>query len=310
MIGQYRSGYAQCMTEVTRYLGSGNAADSAPELRTRLLGHLANMVTPGQQGQQQQQQIPRTSTPLTQQQQSPVAFQLQQQTHTVEGANIVKSAVPPMQVITHVQQLPSPTSVPVRIAPAPEGTRTEYSFSTSEPAGQLSPVAVRTHASTNSAQILQSVPVGVPSATLPSGEITLVLPPEALQNGQVPTHFIPVYAPAAGSATVLSPIPKSNIPSASAAPSQVSMSSPRAASSVPAMSPTRPQSSLTIPAQHAQVTQPPTQVTYCVPVQTKLSPPVREYKQHQEMEPARERVSVPVTDGRCVAKSDPMWRPW
>ena len=306
-MGQYRSGYAQCMTEVTRYLGSGNVADSAPELRTRLLGHLANMVTPGQQGHQQQ--TPRTSTPLTQQQQSPVTFQLQQQTRTVEGANIVNSVVPPMQVITHVQQLPSPTTVPIRIAPAPEGARTEYSFS-SEPTGQLSPVAVRTQGSTNSAQMLQSVPVGVPSATLPSGEITLVLPPEALPNGQVPTHFIPVYAPAAGSATVLSPTPKSNIPSASAAPCQVSVSSPRAASSVPAMSPTGPQSSLTIPAQHAQVTQPPTQVTYRVPVQTKLSPPVREYTQHQEIEPARERVSVPVTDGRCVAKSDPMWRPW
>ncbi|XP_072035965.1 uncharacterized protein [Amphiura filiformis] len=316
VLGQYRSGYAQCINEVTRYLGaSANGPDGAPELRTRLVGHLADMCTTGQQ--LQQQQVP-TTTPLSQQQQqSPVKYQLAQTTYQPHQQRVIEGAmaVPQMQVI-NVQQ-PSSASVPVRIAPTPEGTRTEYSFrTTSEPHGQMSPIAVRTQSATNSspAQVIQSVSVGVAGSTLPSGEITLLLPQESLPNGQVPTHFIPVYAPPGSAAAVLSPpLNTNNNPGSNPTPCPVSMSSPRAASTVPSMSPTSPQSSMTIPAQHAQVIQPlsshppQAQVTYRVPVQTRLSPVAREYT-HQQPEPvARELVAAAE---QHVAKSDPMWRPW
>lgn len=43
MLGKYRAGFSECMNEVTRFLSTCEGVNS--EVRTRLLGHLANCMT-------------------------------------------------------------------------------------------------------------------------------------------------------------------------------------------------------------------------------------------------------------------------
>lgn len=313
-LGQYRSGYAECVNEVTRFLGTSSTSvkttdgGDAPELRTRLVGHLADMCVSGEQSR------PASSVPQRPQQQAtPVTtFQIAQssyQPHTQRSDVPIDGAIH----VNTQQRIPVPAH--------PEGAKTEYSlyspvvYNNTAPRGQMSPVAAQSPTTTNSYQVVPNV-----AGSLPTGEITLVLPQQSLPNGQLPTHLIPVYAPSANA--VLSPTSATsamNIPSSSNYTTcHVSMSSPRAAATVPAMqSPTAPQSSMTIPAQHALVTAatPQTsslqqQVAFRVPVQqTNISPAVH----HQIRFEPTAGVPYRVVDVKPVptkSEDDPMWRPW
>ena len=137
-LNRYRLGYSECINEVSRYLES---SESGVQIRTQLIGHLANRCSP-------------PSSPGPQQQPQAIAF------------------VP----------APSPAPIVAAAAMAP----------TSHPSVQLAQPSV------------------------PRGEIRVVLPPEALPNGQLPSHFIPVYAhpiPSPTSSTSSMETPTSPVPS-------------------------------------------------------------------------------------------------
>ncbi|XP_072035959.1 uncharacterized protein [Amphiura filiformis] len=125
-LNRYRRGYSECLNEVNRYLES---AESGVQLRTQLIGHLANRCSP-------------PSSPGPQQQQQTVAF------------------------------APSPSPAPIVAA-----------------------------AMIPSSQHSTPVQVQVAPSSVTRSEIRVVLPPEALSNGQLPSHFIPVYAHAIPSPT-------------------------------------------------------------------------------------------------------------
>lgn len=66
VLGKYRAGFSECMNEVTRFLSTCEGVNT--EVRTRLLGHLANCMTqinamnyPSQH--QHQHQLPSTAGP-------------------------------------------------------------------------------------------------------------------------------------------------------------------------------------------------------------------------------------------------------
>ncbi|KAF0042048.1 hypothetical protein F2P81_005580 [Scophthalmus maximus] len=63
VLGKYRAGFSECMNEVTRFLSTCEGVNT--EVRTRLLGHLANCMTqinamnyPSQHQHQHQHQLP------------------------------------------------------------------------------------------------------------------------------------------------------------------------------------------------------------------------------------------------------------
>ena len=155
-LNRYRLGYSECISEVSRYLES---SESGVQLRTQLIGHLANRCSP-----------PSSPGPQQQQQQA-VAF------------------------------VPAPSPAPIVAAAA------------MPPSSQ------------------HSVQIQVAQSSLPRGEIRVVLPSEALPNGQLPSHFIPVYAhqiPSPTSSTSSVDTPTSPLPSnqQSAYPQTQELSSP------------------------------------------------------------------------------------
>uniref|UniRef100_A0A8C5N6R6 Hairy-related 6 n=2 Tax=Gouania willdenowi TaxID=441366 RepID=A0A8C5N6R6_GOUWI len=68
VLGKYRAGFSECMNEVTRFLSTCEGVNT--EVRTRLLGHLANCMTqinamnyPSQHQHQHQHQLPTAAGP-------------------------------------------------------------------------------------------------------------------------------------------------------------------------------------------------------------------------------------------------------
>ncbi|XP_072035962.1 uncharacterized protein [Amphiura filiformis] len=167
MLNRYRLGYSECISEVSRYL---NTSESAVQLRTQLIGHLANCCN-----------IPTTSAP--QQQQQTVAY-----TPAPTPAPIVATAaMGPSNAPLSSQP------IQVQIAPSPVTTAVPTQVEMSSPNGNVA-----------AARVVSGIPVAnVPSAVT-TGEITVVLPPQAFQGGQLPSHFIPVYAQSVPS-SMLSP---------------------------------------------------------------------------------------------------------
>ena len=285
-LGQYRSGYAECVNEVTRYLGATSATGGAPELRTQIVGHLANLCTSGQQ----QQPSPTKTT-------SPPQHHHQQQTYYAHNSNLQQQqqqVVEPPMVYTDAVNRMSPsidsnTTSPVhRIArsPVPEGAHPDYAlttpvYNTQSHQVRLSPT------STNSSSVVVS-----PSADVASGEITLVLPQQALPNGQLPTHFIPVYAQGPV-------VPTANNQALSPSHSDVSYRSVSPLSAGTAL-PASPVSTATC---SSPVTVASSPVSYVQQLpQTELSPVIIEQY-------AKYETATPISN-QCVSKKESMWRPW
>ncbi len=162
MLNRYRLGYSECINEVSRFLTS---SESAVPLRTQLIGHLANccnmQATNGAPHQQPQQQQTVAYTPAP-----PPA-------PVVPPAAMGPTTAPPTSQSIQVQIAPSPvattTAVPTKVEMA-------------SPTGNVS------------ARVVSGIPVANVPGAITTGEITVVLPSQAFPGGQLPSHFIPVYA--------------------------------------------------------------------------------------------------------------------
>ncbi|XP_038078162.1 protein deadpan-like [Patiria miniata] len=228
LLNRYRLGYSECISEVSRFLTG--SSESNVEVQTNLIGHLANCCSPQQQGaagqqkQQQQQQQQQQQVQASQQQQ-------QQQVTYAPAATISQAATVPTSIPTsvvqslqqqqqqqaqlqHQQQQHQQLQVTVPCSTAPQSLPQAVAVNIPS---QIHPAGLKTDTN-NIARVISGIPIGVPG-TLPSGEITVVLPSQALPGGQLPSHFIPVYAQ---STPLLSPPASSHSGSTTPSP----MSSP------------------------------------------------------------------------------------
>ncbi|XP_071945999.1 uncharacterized protein [Antedon mediterranea] len=154
LLGRYRAGYNECMGEVSRFL---NSAELNSDVQTRLIGHLA-------------------STCRSPSSQSTTFATATQNMNTVQTTAPIstRSVSPqhPVQVQLTTQQVSSATNV--------------QTVTVNHSKTLLNNNVVT---DSNVARVVSGIPIG-----LPTGEITVVLPPQAVTNGQIPSHFIPVYA--------------------------------------------------------------------------------------------------------------------
>ncbi|XP_061593152.1 hairy-related 6 [Cololabis saira] len=161
VLGKYRAGFSECMNEVTRFLSTCEGVNT--EVRTRLLGHLANCMTqinamnyPSQHQHQHQHQLPPAGGP----------------THPSFGQSMVQIPSSPPQVLpinpaTSCKGGSSPSSLPsdgtkvyggFQIVPATDG---QFAFlipnAAFAPNGPVIPVYANS----------VSTPVPVPAAVSP-----------------------------------------------------------------------------------------------------------------------------------------------
>lgn len=201
---RYRMGYSECIGEVSRFLSPLDS--KLVDLRVQLLNHLAQTCTVPSQKQPQQQptqtlsnghSVVHTPSPAV----APAAItahipqplQIQVAPHTGNGSTTVQTL--PITVTAQ----PQTTAIAVSSA-APVHVKNEATVVT---APQQSPQGV--------ARFVSGIQVGIPTG-ISGGEIALVIPPQAFPNGQVPSHFIPVYSQ---HAPVLSPSSAAAAPTAS-----------------------------------------------------------------------------------------------
>ncbi|XP_022090495.1 transcription factor HES-1-like [Acanthaster planci] len=226
LLNRYRLGYSECINEVSRFLNS--SSESNVEVHTNLIGHLANCCSTQQQGaagQPKQQQQPPTQVSQQQQQQ-------QQHVTYAPAATISQAAAVPTTVVQSLhqhqqqaQQQQQPLQVAVPCSTSPQSLPQAVAVNVPS---QVHPAGLKTD-SNSVARVISGIPIGVPG-TLPSGEITVVLPSQALPGGQLPSHFIPVYAQ---STPLLSPPASSHSGSTTPSP----MSSPTSSVSSPPSNP-------------------------------------------------------------------------
>ncbi|XP_072035966.1 uncharacterized protein [Amphiura filiformis] len=285
-LGQYRSGYAECVTEVTRYLGATASTDGAPELRTELVGHLANLCTSSNQQQQQQTSPTRTPSPHHHQQQTPYPQYAIHQQQPLEPvyADTPRDTVSVNRMSPSIEHTATYRNVVSR-SPVPEGAQVDYALTT--PVYDTQRVRMSPPTTHNSTRVVVSPPLDGVNG-LPSGEITLVLPQQALPNGQLPTHFIPVYAQGP---VVVTPATNGNTQTVSDV-SHHAMSPSSAGNTLPVS----PVGACTSPVQQTFTASP---VSHHQ-VQTELSPVSRELYYHKSA----------AYENQCVSKKDTMWRPW
>lgn len=201
---RYRMGYSECIGEVSRFLSPLDS--KLVDLRVQLLNHLAQTCTVPNQKQPQQQptqtlsnghSVVHTPSPAV----APAAItahipqplQIQVAPHTGNGSTTVQTL--PITVTAQ----PQTTAIAVSSA-TPVHVKNEATVVT---APQQSPQGV--------ARFVSGIQVGIPTG-ISGGEIALVIPPQAFPNGQVPSHFIPVYSQ---HAPVLSPSSAAAAPTAS-----------------------------------------------------------------------------------------------
>ncbi|XP_071840347.1 transcription factor HES-1-like isoform X2 [Apostichopus japonicus] len=201
---RYRMGYSECIGEVSRFLSPLDS--KLVDLRVQLLNHLAQTCTVPSQKQPQQQptqtlsnghSVVHTPSPAV----APAAItahipqplQIQVAPHTGNGSTTVQTL--PITVTAQ----PQTTAIAVSSA-TPVHVKNEATVVT---APQQSPQGV--------ARFVSGIQVGIPTG-ISGGEIALVIPPQAFPNGQVPSHFIPVYSQ---HAPVLSPSSAAAAPTAS-----------------------------------------------------------------------------------------------
>ncbi|XP_033097881.1 transcription factor HES-1-A-like [Anneissia japonica] len=184
LLGRYRAGYNECMGEVSRFL---NSAELNTDVQARLIGHLASTCR------------------------SP-SSQATNYVTTTQGVNSIQTTAPtatssspghPIQ-ITQAQQIPSATNVQ-----AVPSVVVNHSHTSPMSNNNSSIVSGNELCGSNVTRVVSGIPIGLQS---PTGEITVVLPPQAVANGQIPSHFIPVYAQ---STPLLTPPPSLGSPSSS-----------------------------------------------------------------------------------------------
>ncbi|XP_071805971.1 uncharacterized protein [Asterias amurensis] len=266
VLTKYRTGFAECMGEVSRYLGG--AMDENPEVRARLLGHLAGLCTTQQQ--QRGQQPIKFAGGSHSQTQGTNHVQLSPTPVTSHGLEATVRPSPPIQVSSAQSPYANfPTPPPSRThkvpvvgrqpvstfltSPKVEGARTGFTPRQAPitqdqqlpatPSSQ-SDTPVAKGANTQSVIVAQNLPTKASQQPPNFNEmITLVLPSQSLPGGQVPTHLIPVYAPQANAITSLPGVVTFHKPSPAAtataerscdvSPSPVSTASPRMTSGAP-----------------------------------------------------------------------------
>lgn len=188
---RYRMGYSECISEVSRFLSPMDS--NLVDLRVQLLNHLAqNCSAQGQNQSPQQSQNASSGHPVP----TP--------SPAVAPAAITAHIPQPLQI----QVTPSASgnntvqTVPVTVTAQPQTATIAVPSATPVQMKSEQPVVPTSQQSPqNIARIVPGIQVGLP-AGISGGEIALVIPPHAFPNGQVPSHFIPVYSQ---HAPVLSP---------------------------------------------------------------------------------------------------------
>lgn len=188
---RYRMGYSECISEVSRFLSPMDS--NLVDLRVQLLNHLAqNCSAQGQNQSPQQSQNASSGHPVP----TP--------SPAVAPAAITAHIPQPLQI----QVTPSASgnntvqTVPVAVTAQPQTATIAVPSATPVQMKSEQPVVPTSQQSPqNIARIVPGIQVGLP-AGISGGEIALVIPPHAFPNGQVPSHFIPVYSQ---HAPVLSP---------------------------------------------------------------------------------------------------------
>ncbi|XP_033642402.1 transcription factor HES-1-like [Asterias rubens] len=221
LLNRYRLGYSECISEVSRFLNNGSETPNV-EVQTNLIGHLANCCSPqGTPAKQQQQQPQQAQSPPQQQQ---VTYAQSQTAPQNVPAAIAAAVTQSAQQQPKLQQNPAQLQVAVPPASCAQTLPTVAVSAPYQPNNFQGGFKVE---SNNIARVISGIPIGVPG-TLPSGEITVVLPSQALPGGQLPSHFIPVYAQ---STPLLSPPASSHSDSSTPSP----MSSPNSSMNSPTL---------------------------------------------------------------------------
>ncbi|XP_071501143.1 uncharacterized protein [Diadema antillarum] len=291
-VSRFRQGYSECIHEVARFFTNIENMGNA-DMRLSLINHLANCCNPPTSSSPPATQPSPPTSPVSV---SPIApLHVGQPTVTVPSPAIAAAAVNPALQ----------GSQPVKVQISPAGTVTTSTALTTttniaaSPVQQqfvqhhieaMSPTATNTVAAATPAQVVSGIPVGIPG-TLPSGEITLVLPPQALAGGQLPSHFIPVYAQSLASPTI----------SPATASGPISAESPKAYAQVHLNT-------------HQQITavQAPTLVAVPAPSQA-ATPVTRQVKPAQQTVPEPQsppKTVLQAVNVQAVVEQEQVWRPW
>lgn len=298
-LNKYRSGYAECLNEVTRYLGtSTKTTEAAPEIQAQLVNHLAtSMVTTSPQQTSPVQSQSSGPLPASHQQQAmqyaATIRQQQQQVRQPTSPTVAETAVTRRDTVLTNSMSPSIDGAYYRtVSPVPEGATTDFALTTpvynntrinstrgASPAVAYSPRQ----------QYHQNITVDVTGAT-PSGEITLVLPQQALPNGQLPTHFIPVYTQEPGH---VSPAPSNESDTYTLSPT----TSPRVTYADVSCHRSSSPSSVSVCSARSSPVMMTAPITHQTELYTTIS---RDYEYSK---------SSYVID-HCAPKKEPMWRPW
>lgn len=185
---RYRMGYSECISEVSRFLSPHDS--NLVDLRVQLLNHLAQTCAP--QGQKQPPQ--QTTQPLANGHPVPAP------SPAVAPAAITAHIPQPLQIQVTPSGSGSTTvqTLPITVTAQPHTAIAVSSATPVHMKGDTTVVPTPQQSPPNMARIVQ---VGIPTG-IAGGEIALVIPPQAFPNGQVPSHFIPVYSQ---HAPVLSP---------------------------------------------------------------------------------------------------------
>lgn len=307
MVSRFRQGYSECIHEVARFFTNIENIGSS-DTRLTLINHLANCCNP-----------PTPSSPTTMQQPSPptspesdvspvstpmhvgqstVSYQVTAPSPTIASAAVNPQATQPIRVqISSAPLATSTTTTNVASTPPVQQQHHQYmQQSRVEEVPTSLCNATNTIVTPSATQVLSGIQLGIPG-TLPSGEITLVLPPQALAGGQLPSHFIPVYAQ--GAPILTSP----TIAQASQGPA-VCAESPKAYAHVhvPAQTQLSPQQFTTV--------QTPTLVAVPAPAP---NPVMRHAKVALQTAPQQRPPSSPKTVLQTVnvqSPGEPVWRPW
>ncbi|XP_054768983.2 transcription factor HES-1-like [Lytechinus pictus] len=297
MVSRFRQGYSECIHEVARFFTNIENI-GGPDMRLSLINHLANTCNPPASTPSSAASQPSPPT-------SPVSVTPIAPLHAGQPTVSFPSqatASPVMSSAVNTSQVTQP--IRVQISPA---TSTALSSSSGIVTSAVQQQCVQSRVETVSpcntnnvptghTQVLSSIPLGIPGS-LPSGEITLVLPPQALAGGQLPSHFIPVYAQ---SAPVLA---SPTMSPASMGP--VCAESPKAYAQVHIP----PQTQLT-PPQQVTAVQTPTLVALPAPAPAPVVRPTKVAVQTVPQPLTPPKTVLHTVNVQQAGDLEPVWRPW
>nr|AAS46235.1 hairy/enhancer of split [Strongylocentrotus purpuratus] len=201
MVSRFRQGYSECVHEVARFFTNIENI-GGPDMRLSLINHLANTCNPPTPSPSSASSQPSPPT-------SPVSVSPIAPLHAGQPTVIFPSpAATPSPTMSTAVNNTSQVTQPIRVQIS-QATSTALSSSNGIVTSPVQQQCVQSRVETVSpcntnnvpaghTQVLSGIPLGFPGSLPSGGEITLVLPPQALAaGGQLPSHFIPVYAQSA-----------------------------------------------------------------------------------------------------------------